>query len=33
MSVQHMERDWRFWETLLVEEEVRRRENAREYAI
>lgn len=33
MSVQHMERDWWFWETLLVEEEVRRRENAREYAI
>ena len=33
MSVQYKERDWWFWETLLVEEEIKRKENAHEYAI
>lgn len=33
MSVQYKERDWWFWETLLVEEEIRRKENTHEYAI
>lgn len=33
MSIQYKEREWWFWETLVVEEEIQRREELHEYAI